>query len=117
MRIPYAFHLTSTGALEITENEAEAIQKIFSYYLAGASLGKVADMLDAKQIPSPTGKIKWTRAAVDHILSNSKYIAIVDLETYMSVQFEKSDRCNIDYDKAGVPRKETRYVSPAMLSM
>lgn len=51
-------------------------------------MGKVADMLYAKQIPSPTEKIKWTRAAVDHILSNSKYIAIVDLETYMSVQFE-----------------------------
>lgn len=39
MRIPYAFHPTSTGALEITENEAETVQKIFSYYLAGAGLG------------------------------------------------------------------------------
>jgi Recombinase. len=87
---------------------------IFDYYLAGASLGKMVDMLYAKQIPSPTGKEKWTRAAVDHLLSNSKYIAIVGLESYMSVQFEKSVRCNVDYDKAGAPRKETRYVSPAM---
>lgn len=91
MRIPYAFHLNSTDAFEIIENKAEIIQMIFDYYLAEASLGKVADMLYAKQIPSPTGKIKWTRAAVDHILSNSKYIAIVGLETYMSVRFEKSD--------------------------
>ena len=35
----------------------------------------------------------------------------------MSVQFEKSTRCNIDYDKADAPRKETRYVSPAMSQM
>lgn len=91
MRIPYAFHLNSTDAFEIIENKAEIIQMIFDYYLAGASLGKLADMLYAKQIPSPTGKIKWTRAAVDHILSNSKYIAIVGLETYMRVRFEKSD--------------------------
>ncbi len=87
---------------------------IFDYYLAGASLGKVADMLYAKQIPSPTGKAKWTQAAVDHLLSNSKYIAIVGFESFASVQYEKANRCNVDYDKAGTPRKETRYVSPAM---
>lgn len=117
MRIPYAFHLTSIGSLEITENKAKVVQIIFDYYLAGASLGKVVDMLYAKQIPSPTGKTKWTWAAVDHLLSNSKYIAIVGLESYMSVQFEKSARSNIDYDKAGTPRKENRYVSPAMIQV
>ena len=117
MRTPYVFHLTSTSAFEITENEAEVVQMIFDYYLAGASLGKVVDMLYAKQISSPTGKTKWTRAAVDHLLSNSKYVLIVGLESYMSVQFEKTERCNIDYDKAGAPRKETRYVSPAMVLM
>lgn len=84
---------------------------IFDYYLAGASLGKMVNMLYAKQISSPTGKAKWTRASVNHLLSNSKYIDIVGLDSYMSVQFEKSARCNVDYDKAGAPRKETRYVS------
>lgn len=117
MRIPYAFRLTSTGTFAIAENEAEAIHMIFDYYLAGASLGKVVDMLYAKRIPSPTGKEKWTRAAVDHLLSNSKYIAIVGLESYMNVQSEKSARCNIDYDKAGAPRKEARYVSPIMTQL
>lgn len=48
MKIPYAFHLTSIGSLEIIENEAEVVQMIFNYYLAGASLGKVVDMLYAK---------------------------------------------------------------------
>lgn len=117
MRIPYAFHLTSTGTFEITKNETEVVQMIFDYYLAGASLGKVVDLLYAKQINSPTGKAKWTRTTIDHLLSNPKYIAIVGLECYMSVQFEKSARCNIDYDKAGALRKETRYVSPAMTQM
>lgn len=117
MRIPYGFNLTSLGTLEIKETEAETVHMIFDYYLAGASLGKVVDMLYTKQISSPTGKTKWTRAAVDHLLSNSKYVLIVGLESYMSVQFEKSERCNIDYDKAGATRKETRYVSPAMVLM
>lgn len=74
-------------------------------------------MLYVKQISSPTGKAKWTRAAVDHLFFNSKYIAIVGLKSYMNVQYEKVARCNIDYDKAGTPRKETRYVSPAMIQM
>ena len=115
MRIPYGFNLAETGILEIDENMAEVVQMIFDYYIAGASLGRVVDMLYKKQIPSPTGKAKWTRAAVDHVLSNSKYIAIVGFETFTDAQFEKSARCNVDYDKANAPRKSTRYVSPAML--
>lgn len=115
MRIPYGFNLTANSVLEINEKEADVIRMIFSYYLAGASLGKVVDMLCMKQIPSPTGKVRWTRAAVDHLLSNGKYIAVVGLESFMDVQFEKSARCNIDYDKTNAPRKSTRYVSPVML--
>lgn len=114
MRIPYGFELTSIATLEIKESEAETVRMIFDYYLAGASLGKVVDMLYKKQIPSPTGKAKWTRAAVDHLLSNSKYIAIVGFESFTAVQFEKAARCNVDYDKAGSPRRATRYVSPSM---
>ena len=85
--------------------------------MAGASLGKVVDMLYSKQISSPTGKTKWTRAAVDHLLSNGKYVAIVGLEKFLDVQFEKAARCNIDYDKEGSPRKDIRYVSPAMVQI
>lgn len=114
MRIPYGFSQTETGILESNENMAEVVQMIFNYYIAGSSLGKVVDMLYREQIPSPTGKAKWIRATVDHVLSNSKYIAIVGLETFTDVQFEKSARCNVDYSKANAPRKSTRYVSPAM---
>lgn len=117
MRIPYGFTLICSGTLEVNRTEADAVSMIFDYYLAGASLGKVVDMLYAKQIPSPTGKEKWTRAAVDHLISNGKYIAIIGLEKFMDAQFEKSARCNIDYDKKGTPRKETRYILPPMIQM
>ena len=72
MRIPYGFELTSGGTLEVNKDEANIVSMIFDFYMAGASLGKVVDMLYAKQIPSPTGKAKWTRASVDHLLSNGK---------------------------------------------
>ena len=77
MRIPYGFTLTNNGTLEINRSDADNVALVFDLYMAGASLGKVADMLFSKQIPSPTGKAKWTRAAVDHLLSNGKYVAII----------------------------------------
>jgi len=96
----------------VHEEKADVVRSIFEYYLAGASLGKVVDMLDAKGTLSPSGNPKWTRAAVDKLLSNAKYIPIVGVETYMDAQFEREHRCNVDYDKAGHPRKATRYQSP-----
>lgn len=86
----------------------------FEYYLAGASLEKIVDMLFAKGIASPTGNAKWTRSAVDKLLSNKKYIPIVGVDVYMDAQFEKNHRCNVDYDKAGYPRKSTRYQSSSI---
>ena len=41
----------------------------------------------------------------------------VRLEKFLNVQFEKIVRCNIGYDKEGSLRKDTRYVSPAMVQI
>ena len=117
MRIPYGFDLIAPGVLEVNEKTAGTINDIFTYYLAGASLGKIVDMLFIKQIPSPTGNPRWTRAAVDKILSNIKYVEIVGANTFLQVQVEKGERCNVDYDKLDTPRKATRYVSPAILNL
>ena len=55
MRIPYGFALISGGTLRVNEYEANIVSMIFEFYMAGASLGKVVDMLYSKQISSPTG--------------------------------------------------------------
>ena len=90
MRIPYGFVLISGGTLRVNEYEANIVSMIFEFYMAGASLGKVVDMLYSKQISSPTGKTKWTRAAVDHLLSNGKYVATVILTTTRRVHRGKT---------------------------
>lgn len=110
MRIPYGY-IMENDDLVVCQEKAEIVCIIFDYYLSGASLGKVVDMLFEKKIPSPTGNERWTRAAIDKLLSNAKYIPIIGIETYMNAQFEKGRRCNVDYDKAGAPRKATRYQS------
>ena len=113
MKLPYGYVLDGVKIV-IHEERADTVRSIFEYYLAGASLGKIVDMLFVKGIPSPTGNLKWTRAAVDKLLTNKKYIPIVGISEYMDAQFEKDRRCNVDYDKTGHPRKSTRYQSPSM---
>ena len=113
MKLPYGYVLDGEKIV-IHEERAGTVRSIFEYYLAGASLGKIVDMLSAKGIPSPSGNPKSGRAAVDKLLSNAKYVPIVGVETYMDAQFERDRRCNMDYDKAGHPRKSTRYQSPSI---
>ncbi len=113
MKLPYGYVLVNEEII-VHEEKADAVRSIFEYYLAGASLGKIVDMLHAKDILSPSGNPKWGRAAVDKLLSNAKYIPIVGVRTYMDAQFERERRCNVDYDKAGHPRKATRYQSPVL---
>ena len=113
MKIPYGYVLVGEG-IAIHEERADVVRSIFGYYLTGASLGKIVDMLFAKGIASPTGNAKWTRAAVAKLMANKKYIPIVGVDVYMDAQFERDHRCNVDYDKAGHPRKATRYRSPAL---
>ena len=113
MKLPYGYVLVNEEII-IHGEKAYVVRSIFGYYLAGASLGKIVEMLHAKDILSPSGNPKWGRAAVDKLLSNAKYIPIVGMETYMNAQFERDRRCNVDYDKAGHPRKTTRYQSPPL---
>ena len=113
MKLPYGYVLFG-GKVVVHAEKADVIRSIFEYYLAGASLGKIVDMLFAKGIPSPTGNLQWTKAAVDKLLANKKYVPIVGVKVYLDAQFEKERRCNVDYDKAGHPRKVVRYQSPSL---
>ena len=113
MKLPYGYVLVGEEIV-MHEEKADIVRSIFEYYLAGASLGKIVDMLFTKGITSPTGNPKWTRAAVDKLLANKKYIPIIGIEVYLDAQFEKGYRCNVDYEKAGHPRKAERYRSPSL---
>ena len=113
MKLPYGYVLSGEEII-VHEGKADVVRSIFEYYHAGASLGKIVDMLFAKGIPSPTGNSKWSRAAVDKLLANKKYIPIVGMKVYLDTQFEKDHRCNVDYDKARHPRKSTRYQSSSI---
>lgn len=80
----YGYMVSPDGNLEIDPDEAQVICWIFERYLAGDSLGKIAAGLEQQSIPSPTGRPKWNREAIDKLLSNEKYTGHVLLQKTIS---------------------------------
>ncbi|WP_300821196.1 recombinase family protein, partial [uncultured Oscillibacter sp.] len=81
----YGYEVNSDGELEINPDEAKVVSWIFERYLAGDSLGKIAAGLERQGIPSPTGRPKWNREAIDKLLSNEKYTGRVLLQKRLSI--------------------------------
>ena len=61
------------GKPEIDPEEAEIVRFIYDRFLAGDSLGGIAQKLEDLQIPSPSGKPKWQFSTIQSILTNEKY--------------------------------------------
>ncbi len=81
----YGYNVDSHGDLIIDPAEAGVVQWIFKEYADGKSLGKIAAGLEEQRIPSPTGKPKWNREAIDKLLSNEKYTGCVLLQKTVSI--------------------------------
>lgn len=80
----YGYEVSSDGELTVNPNEARIVCWIFEQYLAGNSLGKIAAGLERQGIPSPTGRPRWNREAIDKLLSNEKYTGRVMLQKTIS---------------------------------
>lgn len=90
----YGYDVAPDSSLVVNFAEAEIVRWIFEQYHAGDSLGQIADTLENKGIPSPTGKPKWSREAISKLLSNEKYTGRVLLQKSISIgvtQIENND--------------------------
>lgn len=85
----YGYDTGPDGELIINPDEATVVRWIFEHYLGSDSLGKIAAGLKEQGIPSPTGKPKWNREALNKLLSNEKYTGRVLLQKTISVGSSK----------------------------
>lgn len=69
----YGYDVGTDGALVVNPTEASVVRWIFDRYLSGDSLGKIAAGLEEQGIPSPTGRPKRNREAINKLISNEKY--------------------------------------------
>ena len=116
-RICYGYIREQSGQVLVDEQQATTVVMIFDRYLRGDSLAGIADFLSRPRIQSPSGNMQWTRAAIDKLLSNPKYVPhIVSPEKFLKVQEEKIKRSNQEMSGDGILRKATRYSSKNVLS-
>ena len=85
----YGYDVSSDGTLAVSPEQATVVRWIFDQYLAGKSLGKIASGLELKGIPSPTGKVKWNREAIDKLLSNEKYTGRALLQKTLRIGYSQ----------------------------
>ena len=76
----YGYKSDANGELVVDPKEAKIVNRIFTQYQSGMSLGAIAAELFKQQIPSPTGKAHWSREAIHKLLSNEKYTGRVLLQ-------------------------------------
>ena len=75
------------GDMEIVEEEAVIVRRIYDEYLAGKSPGQIAKDLTADDIPTPAKKIKWHPSTIISILHNEKYRGDAKLQKSFTTSF------------------------------
>ena len=129
----YGYTKDKDGELVIDEEQAKVVRDIFRWYLDGASvLGIIKKFSDAG-VPSPVGKEKWNKRAIETMLANEKYTGTVTLldsatqeyqyqmkechppiiteSEFRAVQEERAKRSNVVTDDDGTHRSSKKYSS------
>lgn len=129
----YGYTKDKDGELVIDNEQAKVVRDIFRWYLDGASVVGIIKKLSDAGIPSPTGKEKWNKRAIETMLSNEKYTGTVTLldsatqeylyqmkechppiiteSEFRSVQEERTKRSNVVTDEKGTHRRDKKYSS------
>ena len=75
------------GDMEIVEEEAVIVRRIYNEYLAGKSPGEIAKCLTADGIPTPAKKTRWHTSTIISILHNEKYRGDAKLQKCFTTSF------------------------------
>ena len=78
--------------------EADAVQSVFTRYLAGASYSRIAEEMSKGNIPYHQHTRQWNKHMVKRILENGKYLGtggyprLVSDEDFLAVQLQREDK-------------------------
>ena len=71
--IPFGYQYQN-GVLAAHPQESQTVQAVFTAYLSGEPLSKIAARLTAKLVEYLPGRCQWDKARVKRILDNDKYM-------------------------------------------
>lgn len=75
----YGYIRGEDGNLEINPEQAAVVEHIYDLYLEGFSFVSIIEKLGEDKVLSPQGKDKWSKKAVETVLSNIKYTGNVKI--------------------------------------
>lgn len=75
------------GKPEIDPEQAKTVKRIFYGYLAGKTPSQLKAELEQDHVPSPAGKTEWSRATIQNMLHNEKYVGDLLLQKTYTADF------------------------------
>lgn len=75
------------GRPEIDPEQAKTVKRIFYGYLAGKTPSQLKAELEQDHVPSPAGKTEWSRATIQNMLHNEKYVGDLLLQKTYTADF------------------------------
>jgi DNA invertase Pin-like site-specific DNA recombinase len=91
----YAYRQGADGQPEVIPEEAEIVKRIFTGYLAGKSVQKIAEEFNKEGIPAPMKKGVWLEGTLRGILENERYCGDVIMQkTYIADPISKKIKIN-----------------------
>lgn len=95
--IPYGYQYKN-GSIAIHEKETETVKHIFTEYLNGLSLLKIAEQLNNEQIEYMPGVCGWNKSRIKRIIEDERYLGtngyppIIDEDTHKTLIQIKSEK-------------------------
>lgn len=95
--IPYGYQYKN-GSIAIHEKETETVKRIFTEYLNGLSLLKIAEQLNNEQIEYMLGVCGWNKSRIKRIIEDERYLGtngyppIIDDDTHKTLMQIKSEK-------------------------
>ncbi len=90
----YGYKKGADGMPEIIPEQAEVVKRIYQNYLKGHSYKKIAEDLNAEEVPHSSGK-QWNKNMISGLLENEKYCGDVILQkTFVVDPISKKSRKN-----------------------
>ena len=75
--VPFGYDLV--GGSFTPNGHAETVKRVYAAYLGGSAINRLADALNAENIPTATGA-KWYPSTVSYILHNGFYAGLVQYD-------------------------------------
>lgn len=95
--IPYGYQYKN-GSIAIQEKETETVKQIFTEYLNGLSLLKIAEHLNNEQIEYMPCVCGWNKSRIKRIIEDERYLGtngyppIIDEDTHKTLMLIKSEK-------------------------